>query len=126
MRRPWVPPSDDDAVLQAQMADPMVIKVPRADTVAGMVDLMGSAQAAAGRLEIPALVLYGMKDGVIPRRQMARMVASLPNTAADRQRVAIYRDGYHLLLRDRNAALVVKISWPGSPTHPAGRCRPAR
>jgi len=123
--------SDSDAVLDAQLADPLVIKEPRIDAIAGMVDLMAGAQAAAQRLDLPALVLYGVKDSVIPRRQMARMVASLPNTATDWQRVAIYPTGYHLLFRDRNGPVVIKdvVAWIADPTRrtlPSGADRDGR
>ena len=126
-----VRPSDSDAVIDAQTADPLVIKEPRIDAIAGMVDLMAGAQAAVQRLDLPALVLYGMKDRVIPRRQMARMVASLPNTATDWQRVAIYPTGYHLLLRDRNGPVVIKdvAAWIADPTRrtlPSGADRDGR
>ncbi len=98
--------SDNLPMLRALGQDPMVLKGARVDMVDGLVDLMDDALAAAPRLEAPTLVLYGAHDQVIPRPPIAEFVAHLPSDPGRRRRLAYYAEGYHLLLRDLNAATV--------------------
>ncbi len=84
----------------------MVLKGARLDTVDGLVDLMDDALAAAPRLAAPTLLLYGAHDQVIPRPPIAEFVAHLPSDPGRRRRLAYYAEGYHLLLRDLDAASV--------------------
>jgi alpha-beta hydrolase superfamily lysophospholipase len=102
-----VHPSDNIAMLRALNADPLVIKKTRADTLNGLVDLMGRALAAAPRLTAPALILYGEHDEIVPSAPVERMIRALPAEARAVQRVAFYPNGYHMLLRDRQAAMVI-------------------
>ena len=98
--------SDNIPMLRAYSADPMVIKETRTDAVVGLTDLMTQALDAARRLDAPTLVLYGEKDEIVPRGPVAQMVAALPPEARTRQRVALYRNGWHMLLRDLDGARV--------------------
>lgn len=98
--------SDNLPMLRALGQDPMVLKGARLDMVDGLVDLMDGALAAAPRLAAPTLVLYGAHDQVIPRPPIAEFVAHLPSDPGRRRRLAYYGQGYHLLLRDLNAATV--------------------
>jgi acylglycerol lipase len=119
-----VHPSDNFAVLRALGADPLVIKETRTDALTGLVDLMSAALTAAPRLEIPALILYGAHDDLIPHGAVTRFVEQLPAAARERQRIAYYPDGYHLLLRDLQADAVLHdiASWIADPqrTLPSG------
>jgi acylglycerol lipase len=110
-------PSDNMAVLRALSADPLVIKETRTDSLAGLVDLMSAALKAAPHLDLPALILYGAHDDLIPHGAVARFVEQLPAKARTRQRVAYYPDGYHLLLRDLHAATVLAdiAAWIADP-----------
>jgi len=94
-------------MLRALGHDPLVIKDTRADTLNGLVDLMGEALAAAPAFRARALILYGEQDAIVPRRAMTSFVAALPQGGAARQRVAIYPQGYHLLSRDLEGPVVV-------------------
>jgi hypothetical protein len=85
----------------------LFIKRCRAGAAAGLVDLMTAALDASGRLKLPALILYGEKDALVPRACIARMIAELPPQTRHLQRVALYREGYHMLLRDRRAGVVL-------------------
>jgi acylglycerol lipase len=98
--------SDNLPMLRALGQDPMVLKGARLDTVDGLVDLMDDALAAAPRLAAPTLLLYGAHDQVIPRPPIAEFVAHLPSDPGRRRRLAYYAEGYHLLLRDLDAASV--------------------
>lgn len=93
-------PSDNIPMLHAFSADPLVLKTTRADTVNGLVDLMTAALATGRRFDAPLFVLYGAHDEIVPRESLARFVEELPARAAHRQRIALYPQGYHMLLRD--------------------------
>jgi alpha-beta hydrolase superfamily lysophospholipase len=108
--------SDNDAMLRAQHDDPLVQKDARADTLWGLVNLMDRALLAAPGLMVPALVLYGERDEIIPRRPTCQMLARLNESA----RVAVYPNGYHMLTRDLGARLVLDdlAAWLADPTAP--------
>jgi acylglycerol lipase len=99
-------PSDNMAMLKALARDPMVLKETRVDAIYGLVDLMDLALAAAPRLTAPTLLMYGAHDQVVPREPIAAFAATLPTDPDHRQRLAYYRRGYHLLLRDLDGAAV--------------------
>jgi alpha-beta hydrolase superfamily lysophospholipase len=95
--------SDNIDMLRGLGRDPLVIKATRVGAMAGLADLMDAAQARAGQIKPPVLVLYGEKDEVIPKEPMALMLKKLPRTAGTR--IGFYESGYHLLLRDLHADL---------------------
>ena len=107
--------SDNIPMLEALSRDPLVQKGARVDTVYGLVDLMDDALAAAPHLTVPALLLYGAHDEVIPRRPIAEFVARLPADPGRQRRLAYYRQGYHMLLRDLEGPLVANdvAAWIG-------------
>ncbi len=123
-------PSDNEEMLRAFSRDPLVIKGTRADTVKGLVDLMDAALAASAAFEARGLILYGERDELVPKEPTALMLSRLPKSAADRQRVAVYPDGWHMLLRDLQAEAVWNdirawVSDPAAPL-PSGADRGAR
>ncbi len=93
--------TDNRDALVELSRNPLTIKETRFDTVAGMVDLMDAALAAAPRFHAPALLLYGGKDEIIPARATRAIWAALPPGP----RRAYYPGGYHLLLRDRERTI---------------------
>jgi alpha-beta hydrolase superfamily lysophospholipase len=105
--------SDNIPMLRALGADPLVIRDTRADALNGLVDLMSAALDAAPRFRARALILYGERDEIVPRLPVLRFVGALPPSAAARQRLALYPQGYHLLSRDLDGPLVVgdMLSW---------------
>jgi len=103
-----ITPSDNVAMLRALGSDPLVIKKTRIDVLDGVVDLMDEALASAPSLRGPALVLYGAKDEIIPKRPACRMFAVLPENATQRPRVVIYPEGYHMLTRDLQGEVVLQ------------------
>jgi alpha-beta hydrolase superfamily lysophospholipase len=100
-----VKPSDNIPMLIALGADPLVIKETRSDAINGLVDLMSEALEAGPALQMKTLMLYGEHDEIVPREPVERLIESLPATA--RQRVALYDKGYHMLLRDLDADVVI-------------------
>ncbi len=86
-------------MLLALGRDPLVIKETRIDAVYGLVDLMDDAFDAAPMLATPTLMLYGENDELIPRDATFEMLERL----AAPHRIAIYPEGWHMLLRDLGA-----------------------
>ncbi|MCH7795591.1 MAG: alpha/beta hydrolase, partial [Proteobacteria bacterium] len=112
--------SDNIEMLRALGRDPLYIKETRIDALHGLVDLMDAALAAAPRLHTPALLLYGAKDEVVPEGPALRLWQALPESARDRQRRALYEDGWHMLLRDLKAEVVLNdvVHWIEAPRAP--------
>ena len=93
--------SDNIEMLRGLGRDPLVIKATRVDAIDGLADLMDVAQDRVGQLSVPVLVLYGAKDQVIPKRPVGAMLKKLASRPG--VRMALYPEGYHLLLRDLHA-----------------------
>jgi alpha-beta hydrolase superfamily lysophospholipase len=115
-----IKPSDNLEMLKALGRDPLVIKQSRIDTVYGLVNLMDRAMISASSLQVPALVLYGAKDQLIPPAAVREMTERLPASADGRQRVAYYSNGYHMLLRDLQGEIVWRdiLAWMSDPAGP--------
>lgn len=99
--------SDNIEMLRALGRDPLVIKRTRVDAVYGLTNLMDRALASADRITVPLLLLYGERDEVIPREPTMLAWNGLPAKTGGRQRLALYRDGWHMLLRDLEAEVVL-------------------
>lgn len=111
---PWFKPSgaglqrqasDNIEMLRELGRDPLVLKHSRVDAIYGLVNLMDAALAGGSNLETPTLVLYGKKDEIVPRKPVDRFWEALPNREG--HRYALYEDGWHLLLRDLQADVVI-------------------
>ncbi len=101
-----ITPSDNIEMLRRLSRDPLVIKETRVDTIHGLCDLMDEAAAAAPSLHVPTLVLYGEKDEIVPAEPTYRMMKQLPDNPVPQVK-AVYADGYHMLLRDLEAKVVL-------------------
>ncbi len=114
-----IEPSDNREMLDKLFRDPLIIKASRIDSVYGLVSLMDRAWAAAPRMPRHTLVLYGAHEQVIDDDAAAAMLRRLPQ-GADGPRVAVYSQGYHMLLRDLNADIVRRdiAAWVLDPTDP--------
>ncbi len=100
-----IQPSDNREMLKQLAKDPLVIKETRVDTIYGLVGLMDQAWAAAPGMPGHALFLYGAKEQVIDDDAAASMLRRLPHGPSG-PRVALYPDGYHMLLRDLHGNVV--------------------
>jgi alpha-beta hydrolase superfamily lysophospholipase len=114
-----IKPSDNIEMLRALGRDPRVIKDTRVDAIYGLVGLMDRSLAAAPRIKAPALVLYGSREEVIPGKAALAMLRRLP-PPPERPRVALYPQGYHMLLRDLQAEVVRRdiAAWIANPARP--------
>ena len=108
--------SDNRAALVALYRDTLTLHATRVDALRGLVGLMSAAQAAAPRVRGRVLVTYGGHDELVPAEATAALWRDLPPGV----RRAWYRQGYHLVLRDRDRALVRGdiIAWMASPGRP--------
>jgi acylglycerol lipase len=102
-----ITPSDNNEMLRGLARDPLVIKSTRIDAIYGLVDLMDAAFASAPRLDMPLLYLYGQRDEIVPKKPTELMIEHLPTTSRGIQRLAWYANGYHMLMRDLDAAVVM-------------------
>ena len=92
--------SDNRQALIRLSNDPLTIHETRVDAIAGLVDLMSQALAAASSFHAPALFLYGGHDELVPARATAATWRAMPAGPVR----AFYPNGYHLLLRDKDRA----------------------
>ena len=103
-----ITPSDNVPMLRALSRDPLVIKATRIDTVKGLVDLMDLALASASRIgRLPMLLLYGQHDEIVPHAPTHLFIARLTSAQRAESRIALYEHGYHMLLRDLDARIVI-------------------
>lgn len=121
-------PSDNIDMLRALGRDPVMLKRARIDALHGLIRLTDDALEAAPRAGAPLLVLYGQNEDIVPRASRAALLSALP--ADEGWRFAEYPDGYHLLLRDLNASVVLEdiATWTAGPRAalPSGAERPDR
>jgi acylglycerol lipase len=112
--------SDNLDALRALSADPLFIKETRVDAIAGLVELMDTAYAAAGTLSGPLLILIGENDEIVPTDAQTAMVRRVQATPCV---LVVYPEGWHLLLRDLQREVVWRdiIAWiDGEPLPSAG------
>jgi alpha-beta hydrolase superfamily lysophospholipase len=103
-------PSDNIEMLRAMGRDSLVQFGARADTTAGLMDLMDYAGEAVPDIRLPTFVLFGAHEEVLPEAAVDSFMKRLPATNV---RVAYYPEGYHMLLRDLHGDIVWKdvLAW---------------
>jgi len=113
--------SSSNRALIDMARDPLVIKETRVDAAYGLVDLMTRALDAARDMKSPrCLILFGANEAIISRSAVSMMLQRLPKLSPDQLRVALYKKGYHLLLRDWIAPTVYDdiAAWIQYPKNP--------
>lgn len=125
-----ITPSDNIEMLKALGRDPLVIKATRIDAIYGLTNLMDRALELSARLQGPALILYGQKDEIIPKEPTQIMLNRIPGAASGGPRIAVYENGYHMLLRDLQAETLWRdiAHWIADPSTslPSGADKGAR
>ena len=108
-----ITPSDNIEMLKELGKDPLVIKKTRIEALYGLSNLMDAAYIGAERLRINSLLLYGEKDEIIPKKPVFEFYKRLPLTGQKRQQMILYENGYHMLLRDLQAEVVINdiVDW---------------
>lgn len=105
--------SDNMDALRRLGRDPLTIRTTRVDAAVGLVDLMDRAVEAlpqccrdAAGVRVPSLMLIGAQDMIVPPRATRHAIGRVPDDA--RPRLAVYEQGFHLLLSGRNRETVVR------------------
>jgi alpha-beta hydrolase superfamily lysophospholipase len=96
----WATDNIDE--LRSMGRDPLMVWGARSDALYGLTNAMENAWRETGDLRVPTFYLYGAHDEIIPQRPAFEAAHRLP--AGDR--TAYYAHGFHLLMRDRQAANV--------------------
>ena len=109
--------SDNIEMLIALGRDPLNLKETRIDAIHGLVNLMDLALERAPNLALPTFLMYGAKDEVVPEDPTLELWRRLHEAPDARQRRALYADGWHLLLRDLQAEVVLGdiVNWIEDP-----------
>lgn len=102
-----IKPSDNDGMLERFRRDPLVIKETRVDALWGVTDLMDEARILDIPRGVPALLLYGEQDQIIPKRALCDFLTGWGGAGAGR-RIVLYPKGYHMLTRDLQGEAVLK------------------
>jgi alpha-beta hydrolase superfamily lysophospholipase len=112
--------SDNIDALRALSADPLFIKETRVDAIAGLVQLMDTAYAAAAAFPGPVLVMVGEHDEIVPPGAQTAMIERLTATPCIQ---VVYPDGWHLLLRDLQRRVVWQdiLAWVDGEPLPSGQ-----
>ena len=107
-----IKPSDNIEMLRALGRDPLVIKRTRIDTIYGLTNLMEDAQVNSAKLHLPALLLYGEHDEIIPPQATCLMIRQL-SPSQENWDMVLYPEGYHMLIRDLQGKVVIRdiIAW---------------
>ena len=110
---PWLPagptsidfrPTDTPKELEKLQNDPLMLRQPRVDMGYGLVDLMDDARDSAERVRLPYLMLHGMADRLVPTSAVQTAIEVMPPRKDSR--LAFYKEGYHLLMRDKQGPVV--------------------
>jgi len=111
--------SDNIEMLRDNGRDPLFIKQTRIDSIYGLSNLMDEALARVGEVQARTLYLYGAKDEIIPKAPTQEALMSMVG-ANRRPHVAFYPDGWHMILRDKQAETVLGdvVAFIAQPTTP--------
>jgi len=96
-----ITPTDDIEVSRDFGRDPLFIKATRVSSLVGVTEVMGRAQGLRNAPPQRTLVLYGLRDRIIPPSPVCDWLAHL-NTAVSKNEAldfVVYPDGWHLLTR---------------------------
>ena len=98
-------PTDDPEVSRDLSRDPLVIKATRVSSLAGVTELMGRAQTQTNLPSQRTLVLYGLRDKIIPPQPVCDWLTNLNSAtpAALKAEVIVYKEGWHMLTRQLSA-----------------------
>ena len=112
--------SDNIEMLKELGKDPLVIKETRIDVLYGLSNLMDEAYGSAEFFRTNSLLLYGKKDEIIPQEPVLKFYKRLPLRVQGRQQMILYKNGYHMLLRDLQSEMVMKdiVDWINDQSRP--------
>lgn len=96
-----ITPTNDPEISRALSRDPLFIKATRVSSLAGVTELMGRAQNLKTPPPQRSLVLYGLRDRIIPPSPVCDWLTQLnaANTPGKSLDFVVYPEGWHLLTR---------------------------
>ncbi|MFO1083406.1 MAG: alpha/beta hydrolase [Reyranellaceae bacterium] len=112
---PWMPsgptsidymPTDNPKTMDKLRKDPLMLRQVRLDMGYGLVGLMDDARASAERIKAPYLMLHGLGDRIVPQDPVRAAIEVMPPRPDSK--LAFYKNGYHLLLRDKEGDKVAE------------------
>ena len=108
--------TDNDAARAARRRDPLIVRQTSVAAMLGLVGLMDAAHRLAASVDLPVLLLYGTRDELVPPSAVDVFWQRLQGSEAPRQ-LAVYEHGWHELLRDNAAGVVVDdiVAWMQTP-----------
>jgi len=117
---PWFPsgptsidykPTDNPDTMEKLRKDPMILRNARLDLGYGLVEAMDAAKAAAPNVDKPYLMQHGLGDRLVPLSSVKSVIEIMPRRSDSH--LAFYREGYHMLLRDKKGAIVAEdvVAW---------------
>ena len=88
-----------------------MLRQPRVDMGYGLVDLMDDACETVGKIRVPYIMLHGTGDKIVPEGPVRAAIKAMPRRADSK--LAFYKKGYHLLLRDKEGPVVAAdvVAW---------------
>ena len=94
-----ISPTNDPGVSRALSRDPLFIKATRVSSLAGVTELMGRAQNLSTLPPQRTLVLYGLRDRIIPPPPVCDWLTHLNHAAPHGATLdlVVYHEGWHLL-----------------------------
>ncbi len=92
-------PSDNIEMLRKLGRDPLMVRATRIDAVYGLVELMEAGWRTRAGRDVPALILMGQNDQIVPPGVIERYAERQSPEACFKT----YPAGYHMLLRDLQA-----------------------
>ena len=117
---PWMPsgptsidyrPTDNPKTMEKLRNDPMMLRQTRLDMAYGLIDLMDDARATAAHVKVPYLMMHGLGDRIVPQEPVRAAIEIMPPRSDSK--LAFYKDGYHLLMRDKAGPTVAAdvVAW---------------
>jgi alpha-beta hydrolase superfamily lysophospholipase len=117
---PWFPdgptsidfqPTDNPKTIEKIRKDKMWLRNTRLDMAYGLVDLMDDACAAAPHINKPYIMLHGMGDKIVPQGPVKAAIEVMP--PRQDSKLAFYKNGYHMLMRDKGGPKVAAdvVAW---------------
>ncbi|WP_396434796.1 alpha/beta fold hydrolase [Limnohabitans sp.] len=105
-----ITPTNDPEVSRQLGRDPLFIKATRVSSLAGVTELMGRAQSQRSLPPQRSLVLYGLRDRIIPPLPVCDWLTHLRATAPAPAALdfVVYPEGWHLLTRQLQAREVLQ------------------
>ena len=98
-------PTNDPEVSRDLSRDPLVIKATRVSSLVGVTELMGRAQTLTNLAPQRTLLLYGLRDKIIPPQPVCDWLTNLNRTSTEPPKadVIVYKEGWHMLTRQLSA-----------------------